>query len=250
MRKKTHEEFIEELTLKNGHYKEGKFKVIGDYTGIGGYIEIESEFGEALVRVDCLLAGALPRINSYLDPADFWRRRAISEREDSSMIDYSMANYTNNKVKIKLRCLKHNYSYSQRPSHHMSGVQGCVHCVGKVIKYTRENIESHQEFFDGLEGYLYVVRLFNRRESFFKVGITAKGRFKYRMTQLRKSFNLERVYEEEGLIKDLFETEQKFLSQMSHLKYTPENKFVGYTECLSDNPLEVYYHGWSNGTYN
>ena len=37
-----------------------------------------------------------------------------------------------------------------------------------------------------------------------------------------------------------YNLEQEFPKEFKYYKYTPNNKFKGYTECLSVNPINAY----------
>lgn len=64
--------------------------------------------------------------------------------------DYSLVNYINNKIKIKIICKIHGV-FLQKPNHHLSGV-GCPYCGG-TKKLTQEEFEKksssvHNCFYD------------------------------------------------------------------------------------------------------
>lgn len=306
-KKLTHEEFLKKLWEKNQYYRNGDFKVVGEFVDKYTTILIENKYGYLKVHPRCLFSNG--QINSYqaLDKEDytlkelkdknkavfdktlsveikgskclvqtiygevyiekmslfknkdysintavnkteFWVERNRYIREDFNQIDYSLVNYISNSNKVHLRCKIHDYEYFQRPSHHTAGVQGCVYCMKQVIMYTSENIKKHKEFFDHHFSFLYVVHLSSETESFYKVGITAKDRFKYRLKALRKDYNVKVVYTQEGLTKDNFNLEQRFLREFKNYKYVPGIKFTGYTECLTTNPIDEYYD-WFNNYY-
>lgn len=127
---------------------------------------------------------------SAVDKTKFWVSRCKELRKDFEKIDYSEVIWINNSNKVKLKCKDHNNTYYQRPSHHTAGTQGCVHCMSQVIKYTDDNIKNNSEFFDSLQGLLYVIRLYNEEENFYKVGITQPKRFKYRMNSLKNTYGV------------------------------------------------------------
>ena len=65
------------------------------------------------------------------------------------------------------------------------------------------------------------------------------------INEFKKLYNISIEYTEEGLIVDKYKLEQRFLKEFKQYKYTPMEKFTGYTECLSINPILKYYE-WYN----
>ena len=45
--------------------------------------------------------------------------------------DYSNVNYYSSNVPVKIKCLKHDNEFQQRPANHLNGSQGCKYCVEK-----------------------------------------------------------------------------------------------------------------------
>lgn len=203
---------------------------------------IDTIYGVIKIRPHIIERALDIPITSAINKKDFWVKRNEYIREDFNNLDYSFCEYTDNNHKVHLVCKLHDYHYTQRPSHHTAGVQGCAHCMTQTIMYTRENIESHKEFLSKVEGILYVLKLSKDEEIFYKVGITSKSRVEYRINQLRQSYNVSVLYTEEKDIVSAFELEQKFLKEFKSYQYTPKVKFTGYTECLTINPLDAYYY--------
>lgn len=184
-------------------------------------------------------------INYAIDKSNFFINKAKESRVDFEYIDYTFVKYIDVRVNLQLRCKKHNYNYSQRSSHHLKGIQGCPYCMKQIIKYNDNNFDKHSDFFINRRGILYVIRLTNSNEDFFKVGITSPHRLNYRFNEFKKLYNISIEYTEEGLIVDKYKLEQRFLKEFKQYKYTPMEKFTGYTECLSINPILKYYE-WYN----
>lgn len=208
-------------------------------------VVIGTKYGKCRVARSSLKNLKNLSIQSAFDKADFWLKRAIDLREDSSNIDYSKTVYNCNKEHVTLICRIHNYEYTQRPSHHMANIQGCPHCATSTIKYSKENFEKHIEFFKDRRGIIYVLKLIGNNESFYKVGITGRDE-KYRFTTLSQSYKVKIEFTEEMLIEEAYNLEQRFLKEFENHKYIPKIKFKGYTECLTTNPVAEYYHWFNN----
>lgn len=194
--------------------------------------------GDPLKVIDYLISMAI-------DKNDFFRKKAERVRSDFNNIDYTHINYTSVKDNLQLRCKIHNYGYKQRSTHHILGTQGCPYCMKQTVKYDEYNFEKHKDFFKNKQGILYVIKLSNNNEEFFKIGITSPHRLEYRMNQFRKIYNVYIEYIQKGFIKDIYLLEQKFLREFNKFKYKPLMKFTGYTECLTLNPVIEYYQ-WCN----
>ena len=203
-------------------------------------VKVESVYGELIAYQDSIIEWEDLSIQSATNKSDFWIRRAKDRIFLSENICYDKCKYEDNKTQVSLRCIEHNYNYTQRPSHHMANVQGCPHCATSVIKYSEENFEKHREFFKDRRGIMYLLRLDGNGESFYKVGITGRDK-KYRISSLSLNYNIKILYEEENTIEECFRLEQNFLKDFEQYKYEPKIKFKGYTECLTINPIEAYY---------
>lgn len=114
------------------------------------------------------------------------------------------------------------------------------HCAVSTIKYSEDNFKKHREFFKDRVGIMYLLRLEKEEESFYKVGITGRDK-KYRITSIAQHYKVEVLYETEHLIEECYRLEQKFLGEFRDYKYIPKDKFKGYTECLTVNPIDAYY---------
>lgn len=306
--KRTHEQFLEKLGLKNEAYRNGEFEVVGEYKNMKTVLLIKIGDFEYNIIPKRLLENKLPSfkqcidkqglfmqrlkennrkvfdkiksvvlfkssnmysifntdygqiktkyyslervddlsIDMAMDKTEFWVKRNKHIREDFDGIDYSKVNYIDNSNKVKLRCKIHDYDYSQRPSHHTAGCQGCVYCMKQVIMYTKENFKTHKKFFKNHHSYFYVLRLSSDTELFYKVGITGGDRLEYRTNQLKKYYNVDVEYITKGLSSEQYDLEQSFLNKFKRYKYNPNKKFTGYTECLTVNPVDAYYDWYYN----
>ena len=234
----TQEEFLIELEKRN---KKVFDKVIGIVAYEAKSVVIETIYGIIKVQKQEFLKVTDVPIKGAIDKTDFWVKRASSLRKDAKNIDYSDVVYLDNKHKVHIRCKIHNYNYSQQPSQHMKGVQGCAYCMKQTVMYTKSSIEAHKDFIEKIDGVLYILKLSSPEESFYKVGIVSKHRFGYRMNQLKQIYNVSVLYTEDNDMVSTFNLEQRFLDEFRYFKYVPKIKFIGYTECLTVNPVEHYY---------
>lgn len=145
--------------------------------------------------------------------------------------DYSKSIYKGAKRKIEIICRVHG-SFMQEASSHIIG-NGCPSCADEIkFGFDRSSyIHACKASNHGMSN-LYVVRMFNDDESFFKVGIT--------LSKVKKRFSGMKVYNHEiihiisgdaGYIWDLEKAVHKLLKNES---YKPNVFFEGHTECFSN----------------
>lgn len=98
--------------------------------------------------------------------------------------------------------------------------------------YTWDYIKKYQSSIEGQKiGHIYVIRLFNEDETFFKLGITS--------TPIKNRYFGLSYYSYE-ILEDVLLTnlkcailEKKLHKKHKHLKYKPKYNFGGHTECYS-----------------
>jgi hypothetical protein len=86
--------------------------------------------------------------------------------------------------------------------------------------------------------YIYLIRLFNDSENFYKVGITVNPRERFNALYDETGYNIEVInigwY---SLLNKAKEMEQSILNKFRKYRYTPHIQFSGLSECLSISPL-------------
>lgn len=144
--------------------------------------------------------------------------------------DYVEAVYLRSDVSVKIKCHKHGY-FEQRPTAHMSG-SGCPKCFNSSLgkhSYQKHCSEKH----DGSAN-LYIIRCFNKKESFYKVGITAKsiqGRFP---TKKIMPYDYEVVKFVNTRASNAWDLEKAIRKILKGYKYLPEISFQGVGECYKE----------------
>lgn len=209
-------------------------------------VVLETKYGDVAGDVKSILSWENIGILSAIDKTDFWIRRAKDLILDYDNTDHSLVRYKDNKTKITLKCKKHDIEYKQTPCHYMEGGKSCPKCIQSTLMYTESNVVKNKDFLSSINGYFYVLRLKNNEENFVKVGICAQHRLEYRLTPIRRIYDVELLYKKEMNMVEAFNMEQKILKEFkNNFKYIPKIKFKGYTECLTENPLN-YIYGESN----
>jgi hypothetical protein len=148
---------------------------------------------------------------------------------------YTQALYVDNSTKVKIICPEHG-AFEQTPGNHKSGL-GCPICAqGRKSQITSErNRLGWAEYASGEACHLYLIRLFNEGEEFYKIGVTKRSvPARYRSVQMRGGYDFELLALHTSLnSKAVSEWEQSILETFAHLRYRPKQPFGGATECFS-----------------
>lgn len=168
-----------------------------------------------------------PKLLSNTD--DFIKKSNVIH---SNRYNYSLVDYKNINTLVKIICPVHG-EFEQTPSAHLSG-KGCKLC-NSVGGYNLTLTERNKNIWLNDFTNLYVFKLKNDNEEFFKIGI-AKN-IKNRMNNIKPydcellySFNIDR-YNASYIEKILH-------SYFYEYSYKPILKFDGYTECFYDISID------------
>jgi hypothetical protein len=233
--------FKKQVFKNNRFYRNGEYRILGEYKSARQKITIEDSFGKYSVICSRLLYDYKPTIYASIDREKYVLDKIKRLRKDFEKIDYSFFKYKKARQNCIFRCKIHDYKFEQRIDHHLNNVEGCIHCMKKTIMYSSENIKKHKKYLTNIRGFIYVFRLSNEKESFYKVGITSKKTIDRRIKSLGKSYEIVVEYMDEGNMVENYELEQRFLKEFINFKYVPKIRFKGYTECLTINPVQAYY---------
>ena len=170
-------------------------------------------------------------INQFIQEAKYTHQDKFGQ----SLYDYNCTlqnGYKNNYTKLPIKCLKENHGiFWQTPNMHIHKLNGCHYCK---LPGTY-NIQSIQNtHYEKLPVLLYMIRLQNETESFYKIGYTTKTVInRFMGSTVQKYYKLEKINEKEMSLIEALQWEIYFKTNYSDLKYTPKYKFSGYTECFS-----------------
>jgi len=113
--------------------------------------------------------------------------------------------------------------------------QYCPTCYPRVNGiYTKEFFLNNPQY-KQKKATLYVVTGYNETESFVKVGITTRTTALRLMSESVYQFDILAEYELE--LFNAFQMEQFILDHFKEFQYVPQNKFGGFTECLTIDTL-------------
>lgn len=149
--------------------------------------------------------------------------------------DYAFVDYSNYLTKVVISCDTHG-QFLQTPANHLQG-HGCPSC-GKEINTLGDTLLNVRKDRKYLPGILYVIEIFDKKEHFYKVGITSNSVIKRYRNKKLMPYDYEILLEADIGMIDAYENETYLLQEYSKYKYIPKRKFNGKEECLSINPIE------------
>lgn len=166
-----------------------------------------------------------------LTTSDFIERSNVIH---SNKYNYSKSIYVKKATPITIICPDHG-EFNQRPCDHLAG-SGCPECSRYLTSWRRGQYQAMADRHGG-NSKLYLARMHNDSESFFKIGITIfnlKSRY-----WGEKDYEVELISSVEMKACKAWDKERYLHGKLKDFKYTPLNKFGGHTECFSGITSEV-----------
>lgn len=90
---------------------------------------------------------------------------------------------------------------------------------------------------------IYLIRLYNDHESFYKIGVTVHKYCRFRLIQKQSNFNykVDIIYMVFGIdMSDAYKLEDYLKNYFDNLNYTPKVWFGGYSECFKNINIQEY----------
>lgn len=147
-KQKTHEQFLEELLIKNESYKRGDFKVLNKYTRTLAVCYTQNKYGICKTTFFNLSQGKTPHIKSAISPTDYWKNMVREKRGCS--YNYRFSEYKKADIRVKIYCIKHGF-FNQEAHAHISG-SNCPKCMGvhdyNLEEYIQECNIKHSYKYD------------------------------------------------------------------------------------------------------
>lgn len=167
---------------------------------------------------------------------DFIKR--CMERFDHNIKIYDKVDYTGAKKEILIFCYECKDYYKTIPNSHYSG-QGCPIC--NKGGYSRSDYVKQAK---GRDGVMYILKLKNDDEEFYKIGITFQG-VKTRFSSNNSlPYDYEIIYEYKCDAGCTWDLEKEHHKKYKAYQYFPNISFAGYTECFTiELPVEeiIFY---------
>lgn len=226
--KDKHKYFLHILEKNRKDFKDIKFLDKLQYYGQ----KVNVEYKNCLhnITLSKLIKGTKFCIKNAVNKTDFIVSNiGVSIKNRTS---YERFSFKDHKTKGVFICKKHNVEYKQKINHHINGHKGCPLCIEGISFYTNiAKVEDNPDFFEKIDAIFYIVKI----ENFYKVGYTKRS-VEDRMNDIKKSYEI--IYEKNTNLLEALQKENEILEAYKHYKFIPNDKFGGWTECLSINPYD------------
>lgn len=155
-----------------------------------------------------------------------------SKSNGNSNINFKNCNYTSLKYNVNLICLTHNENFTQTAMGCKDGMKGCPSCKRENLGFLRESFINSCR---GKIALIYLLKIKNDNEEFYKIGITnrsVKKRFE-RKKEMPYEYEILYTRQNGDYPEYIFDTEVFILNKYNCYKYSPKITFAGHTECFN-----------------
>jgi hypothetical protein len=147
--------------------------------------------------------------------------------------DYSLAEYVNAKIDVKIICPVHG-EFKQRPNNHLNG-KGCRDCglnygVWSYTLWEQKGLKSKN--FDSFKA--YIIECWSEEERFFKIGKTFNSIEKRFIDHKKMPYQFKVLKIIVGDAKYISEYETNMKDKNKKNSYLPKKQFNGRYECYSE----------------
>lgn len=184
-----------------------------------------------------LLRGHPVSIQTCLNKFELFKFKANIKH--NSKYNYINFDYENGKQKINISCPIHG-DFKQTIESHLYG-NGCPKCKGGFTK------EKYTNKYDNM--ILYLVRLYNDKEEFLKIGITSKSAKERYNRKDVESYNMDIVFEIKMATSVVYDKEKEILDEFKQFKYQPIDNIAGHSECLTTECFTKLIEKYENIPY-
>lgn len=248
--RKTNEEFIAEAKQVHGNaYDYSTTKYVGAREKVSIICSVHGEFlqtagdhlaGKGCKRCACKASAIKVMAAKKVTTEDFIER---ANKLHDHKYDYKYANVDGTANKITIICPIHG-KFKQTANKHLLG-HGCQKCAHAAIKngWTTTEWSTQAEQSKNFDGYkMYVVKLYDSEESFYKIGKTFRP-VHLRFKDIKSMYNYEVIQVIEGDADTISKLERKYQQINKDNKYTPKVAFCGSTECFSKVNIKGITYG-------
>lgn len=209
------------LTVKSEYIHSKQNIIVSDYLGI-----------HYKVNPTLLLRGTNPTIATAVNKNTAFKLKAESIHGNKYI--YTKIKYISHDKKVKIICPEHGVFY-QLPFSHLNGY-GCPEC-GKTTAYKRSGWIKICERNNTLNPKVYVIRCYNEKEEFIKIGITIKTVAQRFQSKSSMPYSYEILKEIKGSADFVWDKEKELHKLYKQYSYKPLKSFDGQTECFTINIL-------------
>ncbi|MGP9557229.1 hypothetical protein [Psychrobacter sp. AOP7-A1-24] len=210
-------------------YKNSRSKVIITCPKHGDFSQISRSHLRGSGCSDC--AG-----NSTLTTDQFIDK---SKKAHGDYYNYDKTEYISNINKVTITC-QHHGDFKQLPDSHIRG-KGCRLCGRINVGWTKTKFKRACDKNSKGLATLYVIKCFNNKESFYKVGITSKC-IKTRFSGTKTMpYDYEVIHDIKAKPNLAWNIESKILKEKYNDRYEPRLGFGGDKECFSSiDDIDLY----------
>lgn len=140
--------------------------------------------------------------------------------------------YTTLQGVITFVCTQHGKQRKNAGSH-LSGY-GCKKCEIEPQKINKRTKEGYCKLANGRDTKLYIIRCFNEKENFYKVGKTFRE-IKKRYVASTMPYKIEVIHEYKNSAEIVWDLEETLHKKYKEFKYNPKKWFAGYSESYQMN---------------
>ena len=229
-------EYFKNVMLERFPNYESKFKIIGKWERSSKPLLVEDELGLYLIKPDTLLQGALPHLKSAVNKTEYSIN--FFNRLHNNKYEYPDYEFCGSSCIIQIKCPKHGIFPQKDYIHRMKS--GCPHCADekRVSGYRKSDFVRIAK---NRICKLYLLKIYDENETFFKIGITARNVKKRYSCKKDLPYNYEivSIFESENP-ESIYDMELEFKQKYKEFKYQPNRVFAGsLSECFNLKlPLE------------
>lgn len=232
------QEFLWNMLVDNNKYfGSGLIIRLGQYTNMNTLLEVHTKYGICLIKPTQLMNGAKPTIQSAINKNEYFINQC-KEKFGSKSFTYDKVEYIGSTTSVTINCQIHGeFEKTPQAMLRLTQKQGCPICSRVLHNITwlkhaklKYNMNKEHTFT------LYVVKCFDDKETFIKVGITSRDLkirlntipYKCEVVKLIESSNYKHIWK--------LECQLKLWIHKNDL-YKPERDFGGYFECCGIESL-------------
>lgn len=210
-----------------------KYEILGDIKNSYSEVVLMDKYGVYKTTVNNILSmgnvsskSCLNKTNRYLN--------MFKERIDYENYYYDLYKFEGSKVKSKFICKNHGV-FKMLTHDFLSGSK-CPECTsGTTVFFNDTVLESRKSECENIKAVLYIAKIYNEEESFYKIGVSQFSGDIRLKKGLNRNYNYKILQEESLNLYEALKKEKQILN--SNTKYIPKYKFKGYTECITKNPI-------------
>ena len=200
------EDFIDCYCEKHNHYFKMKCKTIIDGKGCPKCRNSTLELEDVIMRV----------------------------QSKSPNVQILSTEYINAKTKLKCKCLIDNYEWEALPSSLLQGY-GCPECgrINSEGYYCVYRAEKMKDKWTNQKSNVYILKLYDELETFYKVGITKNSIKKRFSSKIALPYSYDIISLTEMSLYDAVYFETEIKNRNKDFRYTPIKSFHGRSECFT-----------------